>query len=51
MIFASVNPSRNPEGAAPHIQWLADLLAKHHAQVVVPCSAISPADTTIVGKK
>ena len=51
MIFVSVNPVRTPEGLAPHIKWLADELALSHSQTVVLCSAISPADTTIVGKK
>lgn len=51
MVFVSVNPSKNPEGAGPHVQWLADALAKMHGQYVVPCSAVSPANTTIVGRK
>ncbi len=51
MIFVSVNPSRNPEGIAPHVKWFADRLAKIHDQSVVLCSAISDANTTIVGKQ
>lgn len=51
MIFLSINPIRVPEGIGPHVKWLADRLAKIHDQYVVPCSAISPADSVIVGKK
>jgi hypothetical protein len=51
MIFISVNPIRVPEGIAPHIEWLANSLATLHNQYVVPCSAISPADSTILGRK
>lgn len=51
MIFMSVNPSRNPEGITPYIQWFADRLAKLHDQAVVLCSAISLAETTIIGKR
>jgi len=51
LIFISVNPSRNPEGIDPHVKWFADRLAKIHNQTVVLCSAISLADTTIVGKQ
>jgi len=51
MIFLSINPVRIPEGLGPHVKWLADRLAKVHNQYVVPCSAISPIDSVIVGKK
>lgn len=51
IIFMSVNPSRNSEGITPHIKWFADRLAKIHNQTVVLCSAVSLADTVIVGKQ
>jgi hypothetical protein len=51
MIFVSVNPFRNPEGITPHVKWFADRLAKIHNQSVVLCSALSDANTTIVGKQ